>query len=194
GGWRLLLCHSPEAFQGLWQKSKPEAVAVSYSVMTPSLAHFLQEADRRFPGLRWIMLADHLNPGEPVPSEKHLFLSGPGEPGWGARISRWLLQSDARQRRSERQTCRGGARLRDSDYSRQQRGRKFYGEVRDVSAQGARLCFSCEIPPSESDFFEVTLKDALGQTRSYHAQVRWQKQGADGGTELGVQLLAESAM
>ncbi|MBX3039114.1 MAG: hypothetical protein KF789_00230 [Bdellovibrionaceae bacterium] len=50
------------------------------------------------------------------------------------------------------------------------------------------------MPPSESDFFEVTLKDSLGQNRSYHAQVRWQKRAADGGTELGVQLLAESSM
>ncbi|MBX3039115.1 MAG: hypothetical protein KF789_00235 [Bdellovibrionaceae bacterium] len=125
GGWRLLLCHSPEAFQGLWLKSKPEAVAISYSVMTPALRHFIQEAERRFPGIRWIMLGDHLNPQDPAPTERQIFLSGPSEPGWAARVSRWLLETDLRQRRAERQSCRGGARLRDSDYSRQQRGRKF---------------------------------------------------------------------
>jgi hypothetical protein len=190
-GEKLIHCHSVDSLRNELARSDVRAVIISAKEVLPSIFELMQEGQRNRPEVKWAIFVQQaaMNLGT-YNTDRQLFFQGQIDSDWAPRLKRWLFESRLDHRKGLRRGCRGGVRIGDSEYSKDPKGAKVFGQIEDLSAHGAGLLF--EAPPlfPKGEFVEIAFRDPQGQSRKLHAQVRWSRQRADGQFEVGLQFLA----
>lgn len=190
-GHRLIYCRHFESLKSEWSAGDVKATALSLKELTPNVFDLLTEGQQRLPDVKWILfLQEAAMDLTTYNTNRQMFFQGQIAPDWAPRLSRWLQGSSLEHRKAPRRTCRGGVRLGDSDYSRKTTGAKAYGQIEDLSTHGIGLIFEEPLVFPSSEFVEVAFRDIQGQSRKFHAQIRWIRQESDGRVRVGLQFLA----
>lgn len=190
-GYQFVHCHSIESLRGEWAKPGVGAVVLSVRQLTPSVFELLDEARTRLPSLKWGIVVREVNHQlAPYNSKTQMFFQGTIARDWGPRLKRFLEGGVQNQRGRDRKPFRGGVRVKDSEFAKASTGRRAYGNLRNLSPQGAALVFDQELPFPAGEFLEVTFRDQQGVARSFHGQIKWRRDRGDGTVEVGLQFLA----
>lgn len=189
-GYRYVSCHSYEALRSEWTRHSASALAIALRALTPSVLEGMGrqlEAWQNARGLIFVQQSDVVL--DPYSNDRLLYFQGQPQLDWTPRIQRWLGDGDLQARRVDRRPCRGGIRLKTSDYSRSPVLQRAFGELVDLGPQGVGMLMDGGSPFPAGEFVEVAMRDQKGMSRSFHAQIRWMRTNGQE-TRLGVQFLA----
>lgn len=189
-GYRYVSCHSYEAMQNQIHRHQASALAISLKALTPSILEGMSrqlETWREARGMIFVRQSDVIL--DPYSTNRLMYFQGQPQVDWSPRIHRWLKDGDNQARRADRRACRGGIRIKTSDYSRSPVPLRAFGELVDLGPQGVGMLMDGGSPFPAGEFIELTLRDPKGVSRSFHGQIRWMR--TDGReTRLGLQFLA----
>lgn len=189
-GSQLVQCHSLQALQQHARRCRIEAVVLRVQQPFEKLRNFVSHAKASGLETRWACFHPGL-PEESVDSGVLILPARRGQQAAGC-LRRFLSTGMAAQRRTPRTSCRGGVRLKGSEFTVRHQDLKLEGVVQDVSPLGVGLSFEGSLPDLSQDFFLVSFRQPDGKVRRFHAQVRWQRSGHPRGTSVGLQLMAEA--
>jgi hypothetical protein len=189
-GYRYVSCHSYETLRNEWSRHQASALAIALKALTPSVLEGMGrqlETWQNAKGLIFVQQSDVLL--DPYNNDRLLYFQGQPQFDWSPRIQRWLHEGDMQARRVDRRKCRGGVRLKTSDYSRSHVPVRAFGELVDLGPQGVGMMMDGGSPFPAGEFVELAMRDPKGMSRSFHAQIRWMRTNGQE-TRLGLQFLA----
>lgn len=190
-GVRLVHCHSGDSLRNEWAKKEVLAVVLSVKELSPAIFELIREGQLQEPTIKWVIFVQRVGMDlEVYNKDRQLFFQGQLHKDWGPRLGRFLMENRLDHRRADRRSCRGGVRVKDSEYSRQPTGRKAFGQIRNLSKHGVGLIFEKDPPFPSGEFLEVAFRDPEGAPRTFHGQIRWKRTAADGKVEVGLHFLA----
>lgn len=190
-GFQFRHCHSIDSLRSEWGKASIFAVFIAVRSLSPSVFEFLREAQGRAPGLKWALFVKEVDLElSPFSGKSQVFFQGVIAKDWIPRLSRFLEESRLEHRIKERARCRGGVRVKDSEFAKEPTGQRAFGRIRNLSGHGAALVFEQEPPYAQGAFLEVAFRDLQGAARSFHGQIRWRRRREDGTFEVGLLFLA----
>lgn len=190
-GFQFRHCHSIDSLRSEWGKTNIFAIFIAVRALSPSVFELLREAQTRVPGVKWAVFVKEVNLElQPFSGKSQIFMQGETAKDWVPRLQRFLEESRLDHRIKERTRCRGGVRVKDSEFSKAPTGQKAFGQIRNLSTHGASLVFEQDPPFAQGSFLEVGFRDLQGTARAFHGQIRWRRVRSDGSVEVGLQFLA----
>lgn len=190
-GFQFRHCHSIDSLRHEWAKANIFAVIIAVRTLSPSVFELIREARIHVPDIKWAILVKEVNLQLKLFSGKsQIFLQGEMAKDWTPRLQRFLENGRLEHRLKGRARCRGGVRVKDSEFAREQTGQRAFGQIRNLSQHGASLAFDEEPSFPRGGFLEVAFRDLEGVARSFHGQIRWRRQCDNGTIEVGIQFIA----
>lgn len=190
-GFQFRHCHSVDSLRSEWGKTNIFAILVSVRQLSPSVFSILKEAQQQVPDLKWGVFVREVNLElAPFSGKGQIFFQGELAKDWMPRLKRFLDASKLDHRKKDRARCKGGVRVKDSEFAKERTGQKAFGQIRNLSTHGVSLVFEQDLPFPQGGFIEVAFRDLQGTARAFHGQIRWRRVREDGSVEVGLQFMA----